>query len=135
MKQDLKIREASSKDITQILQLWEKYGDYRRWLDTQKALTQRVQKQGDLILLAEMEEEIIGSVMGSYDGRFAFVARLVVVPDYRRRGIATNLWKSWREGFERKEPYRVHYLSNGTIIQLGRCMRRWATSFSKMSVI
>lgn len=90
-KRDLKIRDIQKEDIFHIVQLWQKFGEYHGWLDTPQALARRVQKQGDLFLLAEIEGKIVGSVMGSYDGRFAFAARLVVTPGYRRKGIATKL--------------------------------------------
>ena len=90
-KRKVKIRNIQKEDISQIIELWQKFGEYHRWLDTPESLARRIEEQGDLFLLAETEDEIVGSVMGSYDGRFAFVARLVVVPAYRRKGIATKL--------------------------------------------
>ncbi len=60
------------------------------WIPPQ-ALATRIEKQPDLFFVAEIEGEIVGSAMGSCDGRFALFARLVVVPGYRRRGIATKL--------------------------------------------
>ena len=90
-KRHLTIRNARKTDVPHVLQLWKKFGEYHGWLDTPKALAWRIEKQGDLLLLAEAEGEIVGSVMGSYDGRFAFVARLVVAPGYRKKGIATKL--------------------------------------------
>ena len=90
-KGSFRIRNAREKDISHILQLWKKYGEYHSWLDTPEAVTSRLERERDLFLIAEIEGEIVASVMGSYDGRFAFAARLVVVPDYRRKGIATRL--------------------------------------------
>ena len=90
---NLSIRNARIKDISQILQLWKKFGEYHSWLDTPQALARRIENQGDLFLLAEIKGEIVGSVVGSYDGRFAFLARLVVAPNCRRKGIATRLTK------------------------------------------
>ncbi len=87
----MKIRDIQEEDISRVLELWKKYGEYHSWLDSPDAVGRRVEKQADLFLVAEIEGQIVGSVMGSYDGRFAFVARLVVVPSYRRRGIATRL--------------------------------------------
>ena len=87
----MKIRNVQKEDISYILQLWQEFGEHRSWLDTPQALDRRLENQADLFLVAEIEGKIVGSVMGSYDGRFAFLARLVVVPGYRRRGIATKL--------------------------------------------
>ncbi len=87
----MKIRNIQTADISQVLRLWKKYGEYHSWVDTPEAVARRVERERDLFLVAEIKGEIIASVMGSYDGRFAFAARLVVAPGHRRKGIATKL--------------------------------------------
>jgi len=87
----LKIRNIQIDDISQVLRLWQKFGEYHSWLDTPQALARKVERERDLFLVAETKGEIVASVMGSYDGRFAFAGRLVVAPGYRRKGIATKL--------------------------------------------
>jgi ribosomal protein S18 acetylase RimI-like enzyme len=41
--------------------------------------------------VAESAGEVIGTVLASWDGRWAWVSRLAVHSDYRRRGIARLL--------------------------------------------
>ena len=87
----MKIRSIQIDDISQVLRLWQKFGEYHGWLDTPQALARKVERERDLFLVAETKGEIVASVMGSYDGRFALAARLVVAPAYRRKAIATKL--------------------------------------------
>ncbi len=124
-KQPFRMRNARTKDIPHILQLWKKFGEYHGWLDTPQAVAERVEKQADLFLLAETNDEIVGSVMGSYDGRFAFVARLVVTPDYRRKGIATKLMQELEKRLREKGASQVSFLiedNNDPAISLYRKM-------------
>ena len=87
----MKIRNIEKEEISQVLRLWQGFGEYYSWLDTPQALARKVERERDLFLVAEITGEIVASVMGSYDGRFAFAARLVVAPAYRRKAIATKL--------------------------------------------
>ncbi len=120
-----RIRNARTKDISHILQLWKKYGEYHSWLDTPQALARKVERERDLFLLAELKGEIIASVMGSYDGRFAFVARLVVAPGCRKEGIATKLMQELEKRLRDKGASQVSLLiedNNDPAISLYRKM-------------
>jgi len=44
-------------------------------------------------LVATIDEEIVGSVIGGWDGWRGNIYRLAVAPEYRRRGIARSLMK------------------------------------------
>ena len=46
-----------------------------------------------LILVAEAEGKIVGTVMGGYDGHRGWIYSLAVLPEFRRKGIATQLLK------------------------------------------
>lgn len=124
-KEPFRIRNARTKDILHILQLWKKYGEYHSWLDTPQALARKVETERDLFLVAETKGEIIASVMGSYDGRFAFAARLIVAPVCRRKGIATRLMQELEARLRNKGASQVSLLienKNDTAISLYKKM-------------
>lgn len=50
-----------------------------------------MQRGDDLLLVAESEGLIIGTVMGGWDGWRGNIYRLAVLPEYRRRGIGRAL--------------------------------------------
>ena len=106
----MKIRNIQIDDISQVLRLWQKFGEYHSWLDTPQALARKVERERDLFLVAETKDEIVASVMGSYDGRFAFAARLVVAPGYRRKGIATKLMQELETRLRGKGASQVSFL-------------------------
>ena len=44
-----------------------------------------------MFLLAEADGRLVGTVLGTHDGRKAWINRLAVSPAFRRRGIARLL--------------------------------------------
>jgi ribosomal protein S18 acetylase RimI-like enzyme len=47
--------------------------------------------------VAEAAGEIVGVILGTHDGRRAWLNRLAVAPDFRRRGIARALVRTVEE--------------------------------------
>lgn len=52
---------------------------------------EKLRRDPELFLVAEDAGRIVGTVMGSYDGRRGWLARLAVVPDRQGEGIARQL--------------------------------------------
>jgi len=50
-----------------------------------------LQRDIDLLLVAECDGRIIGTVLGGWDGWRGNIYRLAVIPEYRRRGIGSAL--------------------------------------------
>ena len=59
--------------------------------DPELSLRSKVAVDPELLLVAESEGNIVGTVMGGYDGHRGWVYSLAVLPQYRRRGIGTAL--------------------------------------------
>jgi ribosomal protein S18 acetylase RimI-like enzyme len=59
--------------------------------DTPEALELVLQRDDDLLLVAESDGRIVGTVMGGWDGWRGNIYRLAVLPEYRRRGIGRAL--------------------------------------------
>ncbi len=85
------IREARPEDFEAIIRLWE-------GIDRHTGLPDRVEYlqvfhafAPDLFLVAESGGEIIGTVIGGWDGWRAQIARLATRMDWRRRGVARAL--------------------------------------------
>lgn len=50
-----------------------------------------LQRDPDLFLVAEDDGLLVGTVIGGFDGRRGMVYHLVVAPNYRRKGLASQL--------------------------------------------
>ncbi len=61
----------------------------------------KLRVQPDLLLVAEIENHLVGALMAGFDGTRGWLHHLAVAPDYRRRGIATALVEAAEEGLLR----------------------------------
>lgn len=59
--------------------------------DTPAEIEKKLQRDPDLFLVAETNGEIIGSVIGGFDGRRGLVYHLAVGSAYRGQGIGSRL--------------------------------------------
>ena len=72
--------------------LWrEVFPDDPPWNRAQFAIPAKLAVQPDLFLLALQGDQVVGTVMGGYDGHRGWVYALAVKPDHRQNGIATEL--------------------------------------------
>ncbi len=59
--------------------------------DEPAEILKKLRRDPDLFLVAEQDGQLIGAVMGGYDGRRGLVYHLAVAPDVRRLGIGQAL--------------------------------------------
>lgn len=89
----IRIRELRAEDYKALIALWEQAGlPYKpRGRDSQDEIERQLQKPTAIYLVAETDGLLIGSVLGTHDGRKGWINRLAVHPDYRQQGIARRL--------------------------------------------
>ena len=86
-----KIRECLQEEVPAILNLWREAGATVSVTDNASALLQAVVERPAFVLVAEFDGDLIGSVIGTFDGWRGNIYRLAVHPSYQRRGIARAL--------------------------------------------
>lgn len=59
--------------------------------DTPGEIEKKLQRDPDLFLVAESDGEIIGTVIGGFDGRRGAIYYLAVSASFRERGVGGNL--------------------------------------------
>ncbi len=59
--------------------------------DTLEEIQKKLQHDPDLFLVAEENENIVGTIIGGYDGRRGMIYHLAVQADVRQRGIGAML--------------------------------------------
>ena len=74
-----------------MLELWQAAESIPSVTDTPEALELVLQRDDDLLLVAECDGRIVGTVMGGWDGWRGNIYRLAVLPEYRERGVARAL--------------------------------------------
>lgn len=87
----MEIRVFRHDDFEEVITLWERCDLLRSWNDPEMDIERKLNHDSDLFLVAEVAGEVVGSVMGGYDGHRGSAYHLGVHPDYRGRGIANAL--------------------------------------------
>ena len=59
--------------------------------DTQDEIAKKVSRDPDLFLVAENDNDLIGTIMGGFDGRRGIIYHLAVAGQYRQRGVGSQL--------------------------------------------
>ncbi len=79
------------EDFEEVITLWERCDLLRPWNDPEMDIERKLQHDADLFLVAEVGGEVVGSLMGGYDGHRGSAYYLGVHPEFRGRGIANAL--------------------------------------------
>ncbi len=90
----INIREFSfTNDYDSILKLWQdiETGIKVGYSDTPEEIQKKLERDPDLFLVAETNNEVIGSVIGAFDGRRGMIYHLAVHNKFRGQGIGAML--------------------------------------------
>lgn len=87
----MEIRIFKQDDFEAVVMLWERCDLLRPWNDPETDIERKQYHDADLFLIAEVSGEVVGTVMGGYDGHRGAAYYLGVHPDFRGRGIANAL--------------------------------------------
>jgi ribosomal protein S18 acetylase RimI-like enzyme len=100
------------KDYAQVIALWKNAGPgiHLRQSDEANEISKKLQHDPDLFLLAEINHQIIGSVLGGFDGRRGMVYHLAVDEQYRRRGLGAALMAELEKHLKTKGCLRSYLL-------------------------
>lgn len=83
-------RNATLDDCPAILDLWRMHWRPQPY---EANLPNKIEMDPGLVILAEAEGKIVGTIIGGWDGWWAWVYRVAVHPDYQRQGIASRLFE------------------------------------------
>ena len=91
MAETISYRECISDDAASLLALWRKAEATVGITDTVEDVRRVIGHSAAIVLVAEQHGQIVGSVIGTFDGWRGNIYRLAVDPDYRRQGLARKL--------------------------------------------
>jgi GNAT superfamily N-acetyltransferase len=87
----VEFRAARPDDAERIIRFWHESGASMGATDDVEYVRRVAANPAAILLLAEAENEIIGTLLGAFDGWRGNLYRLVVRPDRRREGIGRQL--------------------------------------------
>jgi len=92
MLSETMIRTARDNELSAVLRLWQEAEVTPASVtDSIEGLTRLTNAPGGVLLVAIIDDRIVGSVIGGWDGWRGNIYRLAVRPAYRRKGIARRL--------------------------------------------
>lgn len=106
---ELRYREASLRDFEELYAFWDSVELALYPREHEKALFESMMKLNpDLcVVLVDKDERIVGSVLGSFDGRSAMINRLAVAESLQGMGWGKKLMIKIEELFSKKGVSKV----------------------------
>jgi ribosomal protein S18 acetylase RimI-like enzyme len=101
-------------DYSKVIGIWEKIEKGVRVgvSDAPNEIEKKLQRDPELFLVAEKNGELIGTIIGGFDGRRGFIYHVAVVASYRGQGIGSRLMMEVENRLRAKGCIRCHLLVN-----------------------
>ncbi|MBU0492724.1 MAG: GNAT family acetyltransferase [Chloroflexi bacterium] len=108
----MRIREFTMDDYDAVLGLWRTAGPgvHLRTSDSRTEIAKKQERDPDLFLLADEDGQLVGAVLGGWDGRRGLVYHLAVAPAHRARGIGQALMEELEHRLRAKGCLRYYML-------------------------
>ena len=93
MATEIIVRPFLDADEARVVTLWIESGLTRPWNDPHQDIARKRGHGDDLFLVALVGEELVGTIMGGYDGHRGWVNYLAVASAWRRHGLGERLMR------------------------------------------
>lgn len=94
----MQIRTYQESDEQAVIELWRAVStNDAPHNDPATALRQKLAVDRELLLVAEIDGNVVGTVMGGYDGHRGWIYAVAVCPDHRRKGVGSALLRHVEE--------------------------------------
>jgi len=90
----MNIRKFESCDQHAVIKLWEACDLTVPWNDPIKDIERKTDFNSELFLVGELNNTIIASVMGGYDGHRGWINYLAVSPEYQGSGYGRKIMQA-----------------------------------------
>ncbi|WP_330341371.1 GNAT family N-acetyltransferase [Streptomyces sp. NBC_00557] len=98
---DLRMRHALTDDLDAVLAFWKTAAEGTSISDDRDGVERLAARDPEALILAELDGELVGTVIAGFDGWRCHLYRLAVHPGRRRQGIASALLAAAEERFAR----------------------------------
>ena len=89
---DISIRKARKSDAPRMVEIMEaNHHYYTPEVDGVEAIARQLRMRHNVILVSKSGKQVVGFVLGTWDGARAFLFKMSVHPDFQKQGIGTML--------------------------------------------
>jgi ribosomal protein S18 acetylase RimI-like enzyme len=85
------IKAFELEEYEAVIALWKNAGLHLNSSDSRQALEQALERDADLFLVAVEGDDLVGAVLGRYDGRRGWINHLAVAQRYRAKDVGSQL--------------------------------------------
>lgn len=93
----MEIRVFRREDFEEVITLWERCDLLRPWNDPEMDIERKMNHDVSLFLVAEVNGEVVGTVMGGYDGHRGLLIILACIPSFVGVGLLMRCLIGWRK--------------------------------------
>jgi len=87
----MEIRPYQPEDENAVIELWNKCDLVRPWNDPRLDIARKSKVNPELLLVGVLQNNLIATAMGGYEGHRGWVNYLAVDPSYRRQGFGRQM--------------------------------------------
>ena len=89
---EISIRPYKEQDEEGVVKLWETcFPDDPPWNEPRDVIRRKMTVQPELLLVALVGDQVVGTVLAGYDGFRGWVNKVATHPSHQRKGIASQL--------------------------------------------
>ncbi|SDW68979.1 GNAT family N-acetyltransferase [Paenibacillus sp. CF384] len=136
------VRSFQLADYRPVTELLETVLSEECYEQTMEAFGRQLSWDSELVLVAAVDEEIAGIIIGTIDKGRGYYYRIAVHPNYQRQGLGKELIRSLRGRFEQRNVTKIMVTAdehNEPILSLYESLGYAATdffrSFQKLSIV
>lgn len=96
------IRTYADNDQEEVITLWEKCNLVRPYNDPKKDILRKSEVNPELFLVGTLENRVVATVMGGYEGHRGWANYLAVDPQHQKRGFGRKIMTSLEEMLKAK---------------------------------
>ncbi len=116
----MRIRPITAADIPAALELWTRAGITITLSDDAESLARTFERNPSTCLAGEVEERIVATALGTWDGRRGYLWHLAVDPDLQGRGLGRRMLEALEQSYRRLGVPKVTFqieISNREVVE------------------
>ncbi len=103
-----RLRVFTMRDYEQVIDLWLRAGIAVGPTDSCEGIQHTLHHNPGLFLVAESEERVVGTVIGTYDGRSGWANHVAVDPQWQGMGMGTSLMRELEDRLRARGCARIN---------------------------